>query len=136
MKISIIIPTFNEKKIVRECLDRLLKQSRKADEIIFVDESKDETPKLIGGYAREDKSVRLFHFDEKKGVSFSKNFVSRTSSVVYFIVAFFVFLMNSERSSPLETMYQKVRSLPSRTALTASSFSSPMLVSRKANENS
>ncbi len=79
MKISLIIPTFNEKKIIRECLDRLLRQSRKADEIIFVDESRDGTPQIISEYAKNDDSIRLFHFDEKKGVSFSKNFGAKKS---------------------------------------------------------
>ncbi|MBI5158748.1 glycosyltransferase family 2 protein [Candidatus Micrarchaeota archaeon] len=80
MKISFIIPIFNEKDIIREFLSRMLAQSRKPLELIFVDESKDETPKIIEECAKKNQHVRLFHFEEKKGVSFSKNYGAKQAS--------------------------------------------------------
>lgn len=37
MKISVIIPTYNEEKYIGQCLDGLTNQTEKADEIIIVD---------------------------------------------------------------------------------------------------
>lgn len=74
MKISFIIPTFNEQDIIGEYLARMLAQTKKPCEIIFVDESKDETSKIIEEHAKKNAHIRFFHFDEKKGVSFSKNY--------------------------------------------------------------
>jgi len=37
MKVSIIIPVYNEEKFIKNCLDSLMKQTEKPDEIIVVD---------------------------------------------------------------------------------------------------
>jgi glycosyltransferase involved in cell wall biosynthesis len=66
MKTSLCITTFNEEKNIRELIDSLLTQSKKADEIIIVDAgSTDNTQKIIKSYS----NVRLII---SKGVSIAK----------------------------------------------------------------
>jgi glycosyltransferase involved in cell wall biosynthesis len=64
LRVSIIIPTYNEQGHVAECLDSLLVQTVPLDEyeIILVDDgSKDKTPKIIEQYVeRYPEQVRFF----------------------------------------------------------------------------
>ncbi len=50
MKVSIIIPTYNEEKVIRDCLESLDQQTFKDIEVIVVDDgSTDNTKELIAG---------------------------------------------------------------------------------------
>lgn len=52
MKISVIIPTFNEEKVIGECLTSLAKQTDKDIEIIVVDDgSSDRTKEIVQGFS-------------------------------------------------------------------------------------
>ncbi|MFA5013052.1 MAG: glycosyltransferase family 2 protein [Candidatus Paceibacterota bacterium] len=52
MKISLLVPCFNEEKAVEACVLSCLNQSRKFDEIIFIDDcSSDKTPEILMLYA-------------------------------------------------------------------------------------
>lgn len=51
MLISVVIPTYNEEKVIGECLDSLQNQSIKDFEIIIVDDgSSDNTPDIVSKY--------------------------------------------------------------------------------------
>ena len=51
MKISIIIPVFNEEKFLEKCLSALMRQTLKPDQIIVVDDgSTDKSPQIISKY--------------------------------------------------------------------------------------
>ena len=51
MKVSVIIPTFNEEKVIRDCLESLLNQTLKDLEIIVVDDaSTDNTLEVVKKY--------------------------------------------------------------------------------------
>jgi len=53
--VSVIIPTYNEEKVIDDCLKSLADQSYKPIEIILVDDgSKDKTPKIIGNWKLEN----------------------------------------------------------------------------------
>lgn len=54
---SIIIPTYNEEKDIRETLLRLIGMSYENKEILVVDDSKDKTPEIVKEYA--SRGVRL-----------------------------------------------------------------------------
>jgi len=54
MKVSIICPVYNEEESIEELIKSMLNQTKKADEIIFVDSfSKDGTPEIIKKYKSE-----------------------------------------------------------------------------------
>jgi glycosyltransferase involved in cell wall biosynthesis len=51
MKVSVVIPVYNEEKYIGKCLDSLMKQSEKAAEIIVVDNnSQDNTLAIVEKY--------------------------------------------------------------------------------------
>lgn len=60
MKVSIIIPTFNEEKVILSCLESLKKQSLKDIEIIVIDDgSSDKTVALVSNLKSEMKNLTL-----------------------------------------------------------------------------
>jgi cellulose synthase/poly-beta-1,6-N-acetylglucosamine synthase-like glycosyltransferase len=59
MKISILIPCYNEEKTIRACLESCMRQSRKADEIIVIDDgSTDRTSKILATFKDKIRVVR------------------------------------------------------------------------------
>lgn len=51
MKVSVVIPVYNEEKYIKNCLDSLVKQVEKPDEIIVVDNnSTDRTIEIVKKY--------------------------------------------------------------------------------------
>lgn len=68
MKISVIIPAYNEEKYIRTCLESLQKQEVPADEIIVVDNnSKDNTASVASSYG-----VRVIT-ETKQGITPARN---------------------------------------------------------------
>lgn len=60
MKMSIVIVVLNEEKSIKILLDSLLSQSKKADEIIFIDGgSHDATRNIINTYIKRESSIKL-----------------------------------------------------------------------------
>ena len=71
MKISAVLPVYNDADVVGECIASLKRQSRKFDEIIVVnDASTDPTPEVI----RKFKGLRIFDFKKNRGRSNARNF--------------------------------------------------------------
>lgn len=59
MKISILIPCFNEEVTIEKCLASCLNQTRPADEIVIVDDSStDKTPEILKKYGNKIKVVK------------------------------------------------------------------------------
>ncbi|HRN70694.1 MAG TPA: glycosyltransferase family 2 protein, partial [Candidatus Woesebacteria bacterium] len=51
MKVSVIIPAYNEEQMIATCIQHVLNQKEKADEILVIDNnSKDKTPEIIKNY--------------------------------------------------------------------------------------
>lgn len=69
MKISVVIPAYNEEKHIENCLDSLMKQERKPDEILVVDNnSTDSTAEIVRKY----KTVTLIK-EKKQGIIPTRN---------------------------------------------------------------
>jgi len=82
MRISVIVPTFNEEKTINRCLEALERQTFEDYEIVVVDgHSRDNTVKIAEKYA--DKML----FDEGKGTAAARNLAVRSvdSEIVAFI---------------------------------------------------
>lgn len=72
MKISLVIPVYNEEKYIKNCLQAIVNQIQKPDEVIIVNNnSQDNTLKIIAGFL---KKLPLKIINEKnKGTVFARN---------------------------------------------------------------
>lgn len=75
MKISVVIPVYNEEDYVKKCIDSLLKQTKKPFEIILIDDgSTDNSVKIIESY--KEKKVILWK-QERGGPGRARNLGAR-----------------------------------------------------------
>ena len=59
MKITILIPCYNEEKTIRQCVESCLNQTRKPDEVIVIDDgSTDHSPEILASMGDAIKVVR------------------------------------------------------------------------------
>lgn len=68
--LSIVVPTYNEKdniNVLFERLDAALKDI--SYEIVFVDDSRDNTPEVIRELQKNHDNIQLFHRTEEKGLA-------------------------------------------------------------------
>lgn len=87
-KISVIVPTYNEEKYIRKCLEALIKQSRKPTEIIVVDDSTDKTWDIVTKFRKVHKEIPLRIFrTEHKGPAPARNLGARKAqgSILVFV---------------------------------------------------
>ncbi|KKQ24439.1 MAG: Glycosyl transferase, partial [Candidatus Roizmanbacteria bacterium GW2011_GWC2_37_13] len=69
MKVSVIIPVFNEEKYIKSCLDSLISQEEKPDEIIVIDNnSTDRTIDIVKKYPQ----VKVIN-EKKQGIAYARN---------------------------------------------------------------
>ncbi|EKE15471.1 MAG: glycosyltransferase [uncultured bacterium] len=69
MKVSVVIPVYNEEKLIKNCLDSLIMQDVKADEIIIVDNNcTDNTINIVRKYS----NIRIIK-EKKQGMIPSRN---------------------------------------------------------------
>jgi len=75
MKVSIIIPTFNEAEVIGDCLQSLLKQTYQDLEIIIVDDGSNDNSKLKIQNSKLDFEYQNFLFleQEHKGAGAARN---------------------------------------------------------------
>ncbi|MEK7633920.1 MAG: glycosyltransferase family A protein [Patescibacteria group bacterium] len=80
MKVSVVIPVYNEEKYVKNCLDSLMKQEKKPDEIIVVDNNcTDKTISMV----KKFKDVKIIQ-EKKQGIVHARNagFNAATSEIL------------------------------------------------------
>lgn len=71
--VSIIVPVYNAEKVLKRCVDSILKQDYQNIEVILVDDgSKDTSLEIMNEYARQDERVKAVH-KENGGVSSTRN---------------------------------------------------------------
>ena len=68
MNISVVIPTFNEEKLLSKCLESLQKQTVKPFEIIVVDNNSTDTTAAIA----KKMGVKVIS-EKNQGISFARN---------------------------------------------------------------
>ena len=80
MRISVCVALYNEEKHLRYLLDALLGQTKKPEEIIFVDDgSMDKTKEMIESYAKGNESIR-YCYQKNKGPASARNRAWRNST--------------------------------------------------------
>lgn len=81
MRLSVVIPNYNNAKYLEKCLDSVLMQTRVPDEIVVVDDaSTDASPEIIRCYAAEHANVIGVFLQKNEGVSHARNVGIQTAS--------------------------------------------------------
>ena len=62
MDAAVVIPSYNARDTIRDCLDSLRRQTRQPDEVVVVDSSCDSTPDIV---REEYPEVRLIHREQQ-----------------------------------------------------------------------
>lgn len=73
MKVSVVIPVYNQAPFLAECLDSVLSQTLRDIEVVCVDDgSTDGSGKMLDGYAARDSRVKVIH-QTNAGVGKARN---------------------------------------------------------------
>jgi len=84
MTLSVIIPNYNNEKFLNKCLDSVLSQSVKPDEIIIVDDcSSDSSKEIIDSFASSCDIIKPVFLDNNLGVSHARNIGIREAKGEY-----------------------------------------------------
>lgn len=76
--VTVWIPTFNRKKLLKRALDSVLAQSYKNIDIFIVDNgSSDGTDDFVASYMSQYESIHYHRFDENKGACAARNYAIR-----------------------------------------------------------
>lgn len=82
-KVSIVLPTHNGAKYIRESIDSCLNQTYQNIELIIIDDcSTDDTPSIVNSY--KNTKIKLLRHDQNKGVSNALNTGFSVASGKYF----------------------------------------------------
>mgnify|MGYP000887261946 FL=1 len=74
VKISIIVPCYNTKLYIEQCLNSLINQTLKEIEIICIDGSSDDGSfEVLREYETKDSRINVYS-KQNEGVSLSRNF--------------------------------------------------------------
>jgi glycosyltransferase involved in cell wall biosynthesis len=85
--ISVIIPIYNMERLMRKCIDSILRQTFKDIEILLIDDgSTDNSPTICDEYKKVDERIRVFH-KSNGGLSETRNFGLDHSQGKYIIFA-------------------------------------------------
>jgi glycosyltransferase involved in cell wall biosynthesis len=84
MKVSVIIPVYNEEETVKNCLESLFKQSCRDLEVIVIDDgSTDKTAEVVSGYA--DSSSLILLKQKHRGAGAARNLGAKQAKGEIFV---------------------------------------------------
>lgn len=84
-KVSIVLPTYNGSKYIKESIDSIIYQTYKDWELIIVNDcSIDETSEIIADYVRKDSRIRVINNAENQNLPKSLNIGFRQAVGEYF----------------------------------------------------
>lgn len=84
MKLSVLVPCYNEELYIKRCIDSLLNQTIKIDEILILnDGSIDNTLLIIKEYELNNDNVRVLNI-ENKGLTAGRNTLINNCKGDYF----------------------------------------------------
>lgn len=70
--VSVVVPTFNDSKYVKECISSIINQTYKNLDVVVVDDcSSDNTVEIVKSFG--DSRIRIFENDSNKGAAYSRN---------------------------------------------------------------
>jgi len=84
MKLSIVIPAFNEEKRIKHTLDCLVERFNGSCEILIVSESRDKTDDIVTEFCRNSACIKLISSDRRlgKGGAFKKGVENSHGEIV------------------------------------------------------
>ena len=84
--ISIVIPTYNSERFIKECVSNIIKKiNTKIELIIINDNSNDNTKKICSQFVKKNNNIRLINLKKNCGVSVARNIGIRESKGKYLI---------------------------------------------------
>lgn len=84
--VSIIIPSYNKDRYIKETIDSVVKQTYTNWELIVVDDvSNDHTVSIVREYQKIDSRIMLYENTENKGANYSRNFGVYNSKGEYIV---------------------------------------------------
>jgi len=86
--ISVIMPVYNTDEFLEQSIQSVLDQSYQDLELILInDNSNDGSQKIIEHFAKQDKRIHAYYFDDRRGVGKARNFgiEQATGSYLYFL---------------------------------------------------
>ncbi|MBD3280373.1 glycosyltransferase [Candidatus Dojkabacteria bacterium] len=111
-KVSVIIPSYNHERFIKEAIESVLSQTYQDFEIIVVDDgSRDATVEIINNF--EDKRIRLYVFEENKGAVFATNYAIDKSKGKY------ISLLNSDDAYFPQKLQRQVKYLEEHKTVSA-----------------
>lgn len=74
MKVSVIIPVFNDEKYLAQCLNSVINQTEKELEIICIDDcSTDRSIEILNQYLKKDSRIKVVRLKRNKGSGTARN---------------------------------------------------------------
>lgn len=62
VKVSVVVPVYNQEKYIERCIDSILAQTLQEIEVILVDDgSTDSTPDILSQYEQKDQRIMVLH---------------------------------------------------------------------------
>lgn len=105
-KVSIIIPVYNARLFIKECLVNCMNQTFEDIEIIVVDDkSTDNTVDLVKAVMREDSRIKLIELDKNYRQGYARNIAIEQSTVDYIM---FLDVDDAYTNDCVEQMYNKI----------------------------
>ena len=84
-KVSVVVPVYNLKHFLKECVNSIVSQTYKNIEIILVDDgSTDGSDVLCDFLAKQDDRIKVFH-NTNHGVSYTRNYGIKKSTGEYIL---------------------------------------------------
>lgn len=106
MLLTVIMPVYNASNYLAEAIESILNQTyNEYNFIILNDKSTDNSLEIINDYAKKDKRITVYDFNENKGPAFLRNFAIEKASTKY------IALMDADDISLPERFEQQVKFL-------------------------
>ena len=103
IKVSVIIPVYNEEKYLRQCLDSVINQTLKDIEILCInDGSTDRSEEILREYEKKDKRIRVKYRKKNGHIS------ATTNDALKMAKGEFIALMDDDDKLAPEALYENV----------------------------
>lgn len=87
MSLSVVIPNYNHQQYLPECIEGILQQTQRADEIIIIDDcSTDQSRKIIREYQKKEPKLRLIENISNQGPSYCVNMGAKEAKGEYLAI--------------------------------------------------